>query len=351
MRLKKPILITLLLVCACLVGQVFAAPTDPAALELLPLVGLAVAPFDIQTRLTQIAMAVKPEGFIADRVLPRVQVPGQKFAYTKLTTEEAYRIPDTRVGRTSEPNTVEFGGADVTETTEDHGLDDPVPNQDIRAAAGTNFDPQAVAAERTAMLVELAREQRVAALLTTLTTYASTLRATLSGTDQWSDFVNSDPVGAILDAFDAMLMRPNVAILGPTVWTKLRRHPKVVEAIVGTGAQQGVASKQAVAELLELDELQVGLGFYTASKKGQTAAYTRLWGKHAAFLRIDRNVRNTQGGLPTFGMTAEWGTRIAGTIEEPKRGLEGATTVRVGEHVKEIVTFQDVGYFFQNAVA
>lgn len=315
------------------------------------------APFTVQPRLTQIAMAVRPTGLIADLVCPRIDVGAEKFIYTKMTTDEVFAIQDTRVGRTSEPNVVEFGGTDVNDSTEDTGLDDIVPNKDIENAKGTNYDPLATATERTAALVELAREKRVADLYTTLGTYASTLRSTLSGTSQWSDYTNSDPLNAILTAFDSMLIRPNVGVVGRAVYTKLRMHPKIVAAVIngnnglGGNSAAGAVARRAIADLLELDEIYVGESFYNSAKPGQTASYARLWGKHAAFLRIERSIKDPRGAMPSFGFTAQWMGKIAGTIDEPKIGLMGSQRVRVGEHVKELVSFQEVGYFFQNAVA
>lgn len=315
------------------------------------------APFTIIPRLTQIAMAVKPTGFIADMVCPRIPVPGEKFNYTKMSTDEAFTIQDTKVGRVGAPNTVEFGGVDTTDSTEDYGLDAPVPNKDIKNAEGTNYDPLAAASERTAMLVAIAREQRVSNLYFALNTYQASLRSTLSGTSQWSDYANSDPVTALMTMFDNMLVRPNVGVLGRAVWTKLRMHPKVVAAVLnnkigmGGAAAAGVVARQAVAELLELEEIYVGESFYNSAKKGQTAGYARLWGKHAAFLRIDANVRDAQMALPTFAFTAQWGDRVSGTIPDSNIGIDGGLKVRVGEHVKELVSFQEAGCFFQNAVA
>ncbi len=315
------------------------------------------APFSVQPRLTQIAMAVKPMGMIADLVCPRIPVPAEKFYYTKMTTEEMFQIPDVKVGRTSAPNQVEFGALDVLDTTEDYGLDDPVPNKDIMSAEGTNIDPLARAAEGTSILIDLAREKRVADLYFSLNTYTPALRATLSGTSQWSDYANSDPLAAILSMYDNMLVRPNIGIVGRAVYTRLRMNPKIVAAVLGgngTGSAvnaSGAVVLRALADLLELDELYIGEAFAAGNKKGQASSYGRLWGKHAAFMRIDKNVRSTQGALPTFGFTAQWGNKIAGTIPDPKIGLDGGQIVRVGEHVKELVSFQEVGAFFQNAVA
>lgn len=308
-----------------------------------------VSIFTVQPRLTQIALAVKPKGFIADQVLPRVPVPGEKFIYTKMTTDQYFRIPDARIGRTSDPNTVEFSGADVTDKTEDYGLEDPVPNKDIELAAGTNYDPLAEATESTALLMELAREKRAADLVFTLGTYASSLRTTLSGTSQWSH-ASSDPVAALLAAIDAMLVRPNTLVIGRSVWTALRQHAKVVQSVFKNGTTSGVVPLEGLRDVLEIERILVGEAFYTATKKGQTASYSRLWGKHAALLQVNPDVRSTRSVLPSFGFTAEFGQRQTMT-RQTAQGVKGATAVRVTEQVKELVSFQECGYFFADAVA
>lgn len=315
------------------------------------------APFAVQPRLTQIAMAVRVEGMIADMVCPRVNVGGELFTYTKLTTEEAFTIPDTRIGRTSEANQVEFGATDVTDKTQDHGLEDPVPVKDINLARAqsANIDPLGLATERTTQLIEIAREQRVATLVNTLGNYDSALRTTLSGTDQWSDYTNSDPVDDILGAMDLMLIRPNTLVVGQAVWTKLRQHPKVVESVQSTGAggsaARGVVMREAVAALLELEDVFVGRAFYNTAKKGQTASYSYLWGKHAALLHLNRNIVSPQDVVPTFCFTAQWQGRRAGTYDDPKRGIDGSTVVKVVDQVKELIPYSGAGYFFQNAIA
>ncbi|MDT4884304.1 hypothetical protein FQZ97_1204280 [compost metagenome] len=75
----------------------------------------------------------------------------------------------------------------------------------------------------------------------------------------------------------------------------------------------------------------------------------RAWGPHAAFLYRDR-LANNSGGT-TFGFTAQWGTRISGSIEDGDIGLRGGQRVRVGESTKEVVCAPDLGYFFENAVS
>ena len=111
----------------------------------------------------------------------------------------------------------------------------------------------------------------------------------------------------------------------------------------------GMVSRQEFAEFFELQEVLVGAGFVNQAKKGQAASMARVWGKHAAFLYRDR-AAGPQAGV-TYGFTAAWGNKIAGSIDEPKIGLTGSQRVRSGERVKEVICARDLGYFFQNAVA
>ncbi|WP_291854866.1 capsid protein [Bradyrhizobium sp.] len=321
---------------------------------------MAQAPFVIQPRLTAITLTYLNEAFIADSVLPRVLVDSQQFKWSRYTLADGFTIQDTRVGRKSAPNQIDWTATEVSDTTNDYGLDDAIPNFDIQAAAaasdiqGVNpIDPEARSTMLLSELVGLDRERRVADLAFTLGTYPAANRTTLAGATQWSDAA-SDPLGAILNAFDSCVIRPNIAVLGQAVWTKLRTHPKITAAVYPSGGNATggptVVARQAVAELLEIEEVLVGSGWYNSAKPGQTPVMTRLWGKHAAFLYRPQSIIDTKS--VAFGFTAQWGSRIAGTIgEDPKIGMRGGRWVRVGEAVKEVVAANDAAYFFQNAVA
>lgn len=321
------------------------------------LFGLNTTAFPINAELSAIAIAYQnPDAaLVADKVLPRVPT-AKKFKYTKYTTEQGYTVPDTRVGRKSEPNMVDFGGTDVTAECVDYGLDDLVPNDDIEAfnsmpkpATGGPVSPLAISTMMLTGLVQLDREIRVAGTVFNTNSYSAGNQATLSGTSQWSDRANSDPLNAITTAMDTPLVRPNKLVIGQLAWTQLRMHPKIVQAIGKSAQTAGYASLQQVADLLELQEIIVGRAFYNTAKKGQTPTYARAWGKHAALLHIDSLAAQLQ--QPTFGWTAQWGSKIAGDIPEPKSGLRGGVRVRSGESVQEVIVSTDAGYFFQNCVA
>lgn len=306
------------------------------------------APFPIDPHLTGIAIAYHNEGLIADSVLPRVSVGKESFKYQEYNLADNFTLPDTRVGRKSEPNQVEFGSTEKTASTEDYGLDDLIPYSDV-ANASENQDPEGQAVESLTNLIELSREVRTASVVFNASSYAAGNINTLSGTSQFSDYANSDPIRIITEALDSMIMRANVMTLGREVYSKLSRHPLIVKAFHGNSGDSGIVTRQFLAELFELDEVLVGSSRLNISKPGQSPTLNRVWGKHISLTYRDSQA-NTRNGT-TFGFTAQFQDRVAGSMPEPTKGLRGGTLVRSGESVKELVVAKDLGYFIQNAIA
>lgn len=306
------------------------------------------APFPIQPELTSIAIAYKNPALIADNVLPYVPVGKQEFKYLLYPQDENFTIPETKVGRTSRPNKVEFTATEQTSATVDYALDDPIPQADIENAP-VNYDPLARATEGIMNLIKLDREVRAANLVFNASNYGTNNKVTLSGTSQFSDFANSDPLNVLLTGLDACIMRPNIVVMGQAVWTKLRQHPKIVKAVLGNSGDSGAIKKDALAELLEVEAVFIGQGFVNTARKGQTASISRVWGKHISMIYRDQLASADRG--VTFGYTARFGNPIAGSQVDPNIGMRGGVVVRAGESVKELITANDLGYMIVNAVA
>lgn len=316
---------------------------------------MALAPFVIVPELTAVAVAYRQGSYIADDVLPRVPVSTKQFRWQKYALGDAFTAPETLVGRKGTPNQVEFGSTEVNDACQDHALDAPVPNDDITQwetarANGLSGAPNPLmrATSQVQELIQTRREKRAADLVFNAGSYGAANKATLSGTSQWSDPA-SDPQAAIADAMDTMIMRPNIAVFGRASWSKTRRNTTLVQAYFGKGTTKGSLTKEAFAELFELQDVFIGEAWWNTAAKGQPPSVTRLWGKHCALLHRNLNA-DTEFGM-SFGMTAQFGDRFAGTIADSDIGARGGQRVRSGESVKEFISANDIGYFFQNAVA
>ena len=302
-------------------------------------------PFPVEPQLTAIAIAYRNNKLIADEVLPRVPVSSTSFKWLEFDFSERFTLPNTKVGRTSQPNQVEFSAKEQESSVTDYGLDSPVPQDDIDTAI-TGYDPLGHAVEATTDLILLDREVRAANLLFNGANYNN--KQTLTSAQQWNSS-DSDPVALITDAFDSMVQRPNIGTLGRRVATILRRHPKIVAAYHGNAGENGLVPLGFLADLLELEAIYVGDAFLNSAKPGKTPVLLRAWGNKASFT-VRNKLANTKGGV-TFGYTAQFKDRVSGSINDPDIGLRGGQRVRVGESVKEIVVAKDAGYLFENVIS
>lgn len=313
-------------------------------------------PYVIDPVLTGLSLSYKNGELVADKVLPRMPVAGTNYKWWKWDFAQFITLPDTLIGRKSPPNQVEFNATEMPGATQDYGLADVVPVSDSERAPANQADPLRVAVVGTTDLVALGREVRVANLVTDANNYAAANKTTLVGAAQWSDPA-SDPVAAILGIMDGLIMRPNKAVMGRAVVTKLRQHPKIIAATTmngGNAAQGGLVALRAIADLFELDEIIVGEAWVNTAKKGQAATISRVWGKDAVFFRqspVALQAGAVSEATPTFGWTAEWEGRYVQTYFDPAPGVKGATTVKVVDQLGEKLCAPDLAYIFKAAVA
>lgn len=308
------------------------------------------APFFYDVAQTAIAIGYQNNDFIADEVLPPLTTGSvQKYSWRKYRLNEVFSIPDTQVGRTGRPNEVEFGYDEIEATTKDYGLEDPIPQSDIDNAANANgVSPVSMATEMLTELVMLDREKRVANLVQNAVNYPTANKATLSGTSQFSDYTNSDPINDIEEAMLVPIRRPNVMVISEEGFSALSRHPKIVQAQNANDGGSGIASPEFIARLFRLDKVVIGAAWYNQNRRGQAPSLTRIWGKDLLLIRQNRVQ------LPytmTYGFTAQTGTRIAGQRPDPDIGLKGGTRVRVGMQCEENICGAEFAFLFKSAFA
>lgn len=309
---------------------------------------MAVSPYPIAPDLTAISVLYKNKAYIADMVLPRVPVSKQNFTFISYPTDAMFNVMDTAVARRGKPNEVTLDGTETPDFTLDQGLDAGIPQADVDNS-DERYRPLDTQTLQLSELVALGREQRVANLVFNTASYAAGLATTLSGTGQYSDYVNSDPVVGINAMLDLPLIRPNKLVFGQQSWTGFRSHPRVVQACKGTAQQGGIASRQQVAELFEVDEILVGAARANNAKRGQTPSLARLWGKHIAGIYIPPVL--TGQGEVAFGASFEWGSRQVQQWADKDIGMRGGQRIRVGESLKERIIANQAGFMIQNAVA
>lgn len=313
-------------------------------------------PFVVDPVLTAIAIGYRNDAlsFIADAVLPRMPVYGEMFKWTEFPLAEGFRVVDNRVGRTGRVNRVEFTAAERTGAVEDFGLEAPIPISDIieadrmRAQGLGNVDPEANAVMLLAHYNMINRERRVAQLVQNPALYDAANKLVLAGSDQFSDFANSDPIDTIKAVLGSTLVyRPNQVTMGFKVWDKIRSHPKLINAVKGGLTTEGMITKEQFAALFELKRVLVGEAYLDTARFGQSPNVARIWGNDMVFQYIDP--APAIGGI-THGFTGVYGSKIAGRYEDQNVGLKGGRVIREGERIKELIVAPGVGFLLQDVV-
>lgn len=311
--------------------------------------------FSVNPDLTPIAIGYRntSQSLIGDKVLPEVGT-GKRFKYTKYSIGQAYTVPDTKVGRRSAPNQVEFTGQSFEDEVVDYGLKDGVPQSDLDAfnampkpASSGPLSPMEISTMMTTDLILLSREVRMANLIFNAASYGASNQIDLNaqGNKKFTD-KTSTPLDLILESLDKCIVRPNTLTIGRVAFSALRAHPQIVQAYFKTAQSGGIVPAQAIADLFELEQILIGEAWVNTAKKGQAVNLVRTWGPHCSF--INRSGQAAQLGQPTFGFVAKFGDREVMTQFDKDIGSHGGQEVRVVERLKEVITAPEGGFYMAN---
>ena len=176
--------------------------------------------------------------------------------------------------------------------------------------------------------------------------------STLSGTTQWSDYDDSDPITAIDNGKQAIGdltgLEANTFLCGSAVDLKLKRHP-VIQALYKVSNTDSI-SDEMMARVLGVDRYMVARAVKATEIEGATAAFGRLAGKHALLCYTAPD--GSDGA--TAGKVFKWdgwgngdGVAITSYYEDQTR----STIVEGFAAVDFKITSTALGYMFIDAVA
>lgn len=304
-----------------------------------------------QTALSDLSIRYQNEETIWRKAAPLKQVKKRADLYYVFDKDTAFNIIDDTTAPNADANEITPKLSTDNYSVKDHALAAWVPVETIENADDA-LQPELDAMTNVRQQLENQHERRVAATLFAPATYAAGNKTTLSGTSQWSDYVNSDPLVAIMAQRDSLLVPPNTLILGADTFRILRLHPKVAASANPLGGNANKAGylvvASVIAEILELDQVLIGRTRINTAAPGQTPVYARCWGKQALLARIVENPGQNEATLAvTFSESQSNPVRDF----DAKKGVKGSVYVKDAwnEVVKMIAP--DIGFLFDQAVA
>jgi hypothetical protein len=294
--------------------------------------------------LTNISIAYQNAAYVCEKIMPLIKVAkdsGYYFVYSKakFRPESDNRAPSTRANR------VDYG---LTKATYgpimEHALEQDIPDEVVEQADNP-LDPEFDATENVTERIIISKEIGLATILQDVAQI--TQYTTLSGTNQWSDYANSDPINDVKTARQAVqsgcLKQANTMLISQYVFDILCEHPDVIDRIKYT--QFGTAAEEILARLFKVKNVIVAAAQYNTAKEGQTDSMSYIFGKHAWLLYIDPTpgIRKV-----SFGYTLYTKPR---KVDKWYQQPEKATFVRVSDYYQQLVVAAGAAYFIQNAAA
>ena len=239
--------------------------------------------------LTNVSLAYKPVGYISEMLAPLVKVKkdaGKIYSYgmDNLRIVPTYRS----VGGKPQIVTTEVSSA-THYSLDDHVIGEYIA-EEIIENADSPLKPRTDTTEAITDRLWLDKEKALADVVTD--TSVMTQYTTLTGTDQWSDYTNSDPIDDINTGIDAVRSgsgkMPNTLVLAYNTMRKLTYHPAIKDMYPGAVKITNAMLEDGLKSIFGFENVLVGKAQYNNSNKGGTDTLTDIWSKVAIVCYVEK---------------------------------------------------------------
>ncbi len=177
---------------------------------------------------------------------------------------------------------------------------------------------------------------------------------TLSGTSQWSDFINSDPVTAIETQkaviFKAIAKIPNTLLVSYPVFIQLRQHPRILDRFKYT--QTAVLMPDHLRTAFDIQNFWVAGALKDTTNIGQPPTLDFVWGKNALLAWVpDQPGRRTIALGYTFAWIYDGGQNQGFLVKRYREEKRTADFIEVQIYYDPKVVVSGSAFAWLSAVA
>lgn len=300
--------------------------------------------------LTNVSQMYIPEGYISEMVLPVVESK-QKTGKLGKYGKDHLRIEHSLAGGRGQYRRVEpIVRSSDSYSIESHGLEGMVTEDDY-ANVEQPFDAENDEVTGLSSLIWLNKEYALASTLTS--TAIVTQNTTLVGTQQFSDYSNSDPIGvfktARLAVYNGCGLPPNCALMSWEVANTLAYSPQILDALGFAYNRAGQLSEAELAKAMGIEKLLIAKAKYNSAKEGQTDVLASVWSDDIVFFYAPQKAGKYQTSL---------GYRVALSGQTQKRVFKyainnppNATGILCDDSYDFVITNVAAGYLIKDTLA
>jgi len=259
----------------------------------------------IDVALTNVAVGYPNNNLVGDNLVPRVNVQKQSNFYYVFGREAWGTHADLRSAGTEANEIPGLAVSKQNYMAVEHALQIAVTDEE-RENADSPFSPDRDGTELVTAKILLGREVAIKNMVTTTANYATGMFATLSGGQQWNDYVNSNPIADVrtgIRLINAQIfMDPNYAVIPYQVMSTLEDHPDFIERI--KYSERGILTPDIIASIFGLPRVTVPSAGINSAALGQVVSLSYLWGKDVVLAWVPDAPRLRQ---PAFAYEFNWG--------------------------------------------
>lgn len=228
--------------------------------------------------LSNVSVGYQNADFVASGVFPLVPVDTRSGRYWVFGFEKFREYDTARAPGAEAKEVAPWSLSNNPFYCDGHAMKDWIPDEQ-RAAASAGAQVEVTTIENLMQAILLKYEIRVQALVAG----GTVPNATLAGTSQWSDYVNSDPISAI-EAQKAVIEQavgaiPNTLVVSYPVFLKLRQHPKILDRFKYT--QTGILQPDHLKTAFDVSNFLVARAKRNTANEGQAPTLSYVWNKDA----------------------------------------------------------------------
>ncbi len=313
--------------------------------------------------LQNVSIAYRSRQFVGDRVFPIIDIPttdvkiGRYLKSDWFRDEAAIRAPGTRAAR---------GGYKIdliSVSANEYAYAKEVTVED-RIMAGKPgmppLKPEQDAIEFASMKIDLSKERRIAAKITSSATVWSALTGGEDAQGLWAASASNTfilDVETRIDTIESNTgFRPNVLLLSGNTLKELKLESTLLTRIQYT--QKGVISPALIASLFDLDEVIVAGAIYSSAKEtkaGTEFTTARIWERTATKGSAFLYYRPPAPGIktPSAGYQARvlYPSGLARSTRTWNEAAEDQDVYEVKENTDIVQTGSDMGFFWFDTIA
>ncbi|HEV2424312.1 MAG TPA: hypothetical protein VGZ29_05740 [Terriglobia bacterium] len=302
--------------------------------------------------LNNISVGYQNDDYFGEKLFPVTPVKKQSGRYWVFGKEKFRQYETIRHARAEAREIAPWSLSNNPYFADDHSLKDMISDEEAANSDGTDLEVNTVENLTDAILLDF--EIRVQSLIMGATSPVP--NATLSGTSQWSDYINSDPISAVeaqkTVIKQAIALTPNTLAVSYPVYATLRQHPRIIDRFKYT--QVGILQADHLKSAFDVDNFWVLGAEYDTTNENQRLgpSLSFVWGKNAllAYIPPEPKLRT-----PSLGYTFRWlfgAPELGGTLTKRYRVEDRMSdAIEVHRYDDIQIVAPNAGYVFLNATA